>query len=57
MARIEICCRDSRVVRLSFNWKENGRVYSLVCRENEVGRFLSIVIKDVERKRFRVFIP
>lgn len=54
---IEICCKDSKSVLCSFDWKENGREYNLVCYENGTGRFLVVTIKDSEGKKFRVFIP
>lgn len=39
------------------DWTENGRVFRLVCRENRVGRFLVVSVRDVKGKSFRTFIP
>ena len=42
---INICNRDTSQTRRVFDWKENGRSYSLECRENVAGRFLQCSVQ------------
>ena len=43
--------------RRVFDWKGNGRSYSLECRENAAGRFLRCLVTDVDGKRHKIFLP
>ena len=47
--------REAASKRRVFEWKENGRSYRLVCRENAVGGFIFCSIMDVDGKRHRLF--
>lgn len=54
---LEICCRDSSNENRSIDWQENGREYRMDCKKNDVGRSIVVFARDVEGKRFKIFIP
>lgn len=54
---MKICSRDLGGGSRSFDWKENGRDYRLDYQANGAGRFIYVSVKDVEGKRFKIFVP
>ena len=41
--------------RRGFEWKENGRRFSLVCKKNDAGCFILCSVIDADGKRHRLF--
>ncbi|RVW48648.1 hypothetical protein CK203_102160 [Vitis vinifera] len=39
------------------DWRERGRIYSLLRDENKGGCFIHLGVEDLEKKRFNIFIP
>ena len=51
------CNKDTSVGKWKRNWKENGRVYSMVRDENRDGCFIRLGVVDLESKNASIFIP
>ena len=49
--------REVVTKRRVFDWKENGRSYSLVCREKDAKSFFLCLVTDADEKRRRLFFP
>ena len=48
---VETYRRDAVSKNKSFEWKENGRRYSLFCKENVAGNFILCSMTDADGKR------
>ena len=52
-----MCNRVTKAMRRPSEWKENGRRYSLDCKENTAGRFLLCSVIDEDGKKRKLFFP
>ncbi|RVW97081.1 hypothetical protein CK203_030022 [Vitis vinifera] len=46
------CTKDGKDGRWEKDWKEKGRIYSLVREANKAGSFIRIGVTDLEKRRF-----
>ena len=51
------CIKDEKEVRWGREWKEKGRLYSMMRGINRAGGFIRLGVFDLERKSFCIFIP
>ena len=51
------CTKDGKDGRWEKDWKEKGRIYSLVREANKAGSFIRIGVTDLEKRRFGICIP
>ena len=51
------CTKDGKDERWEKEWKEKGRLYSLVREANRVGSFIRLGVTDLEKMRFGICIP
>ena len=49
--------KDEKEGKWGREWKDKGRLYSLMRGINRAGWFLRLGVVDLERKRFSIFIP
>ena len=54
---LALCIEDTRTGRWVRNWRERGRLFSLLRDENKGGSFIRLGVEDGEKKRFNIFIP
>ena len=54
---LALCIEDTRTGRWVRNWRERGRIFSLLRDENKGGSFIRLGVEDLEKKRFNIFIP
>ena len=54
---LALCIEDTRTGRWVKNWRERGRLFSLLRDENKGGSFIRLGVEDGEKKRFNIFIP
>ena len=54
---LALCIKDTRTGRWVRNWRERGRIFSLLWDENKGGSFIRLGVEDLEKKRFNIFIP
>ena len=54
---VDLFRREVVTKRRVFDWKENGRSYNLVCKENDAGSFILCSITDADGKRHGPFFP
>ena len=54
---LALCIKDTRIGKWVRNWRERGRIYSMLCDENKGECFIRLGVEDLEKKRFNIFIP
>ena len=54
---VETFCKEDSKIKRVFDWKENGRSYSVENMENEAGSFILCSVTDGDGKRHRLFFP
>ena len=54
---LALCIKDTRTGKWVRDWRERGRIYSLLRDENKGGCFIHLGVEDLEKKRFNIFIP
>ena len=54
---VESFRNEAAAKRKGYEWKENGRRFSLVCKKNDVGCFILCSVIDADGKRHRLFFP
>ena len=54
---LALCIEDKRTGRWVRNWRERGRIFSLLRDENKGGSFIRLGVEDGEKKKFNIYIP
>ena len=54
---LNLCIKGEKEVRWGREWKEQGRVYSMIRGTNRAGGFIRLGVSDVEGKRYCIFVP
>ena len=54
---LALCIKDTRIGKWVRNWRERGRIYSMLCDKNKGECFIRLGVEDLEKKRFNIFIP
>ena len=54
---VESFRNEAAAKRRGYEWQENGRRLSLVCKKNDVGCFTLCLVIDADGKRHRLFFP
>ena len=54
---LALCIEDKRTGRWVRNWRERGRIFSLVRDENKGGSFIRLGVEDGGKKKFNIYIP
>ena len=54
---LNLCIKGEKETRWGREWKEQGRVYSMIRGTNRAGGFIRLGVSDVEGKRFCIFVP
>ena len=54
---VESLRNEAAARRRVYEWKENGRRFSLVCKRNDAGCFILCLVLDADGKRRRLFFP
>ena len=54
---VESFINEVAAQRRGYEWKENGRRFSLVCKKNDVGCFILCSVIDADGKRHCLFFP
>ena len=54
---LNLCINGEKETTWGRDWKEQGRVYSMIRGTNRAGGFIRLGVSDVEGKRFCVFVP
>ncbi|RVW91854.1 hypothetical protein CK203_030273 [Vitis vinifera] len=53
---LNLCIKGEKETRWGREWKEQGRVYSMIRGTNRAGGFIRLGVSDVEGKRFCIFV-
>ena len=54
---LALCIEDKRTGRWVRNWRERGKIFSLLRDENKGGSFIRLGVEDGEKKKFNIYIP
>ncbi|WKA02558.1 hypothetical protein VitviT2T_020733 [Vitis vinifera] len=54
---LNLCIKDEKEARWGREWKEQGRMYSMIRGINRAGGFIQLGVSDIEGKRYCIFIP
>ncbi|RVW46137.1 hypothetical protein CK203_076157 [Vitis vinifera] len=54
---LNLCIKGEKEIRWGREWKEQGRLYSMIRGTNRARGFIRLGVSDVEGKRFCIFVP